>query len=1129
MQKLLKIPYFLNLFEQIALHGRPDNVNLSGIETEAQLLSFYWTRNVENNIKTLFFASKLTKLLLAEYSLSADLHAIITDQNTEAYEELLRQNIIVNSGIQGRRISFAHNILLEYAISRYVLSEDIQEQTALVNANVKLPFLFMQSFLYFYSDLWIENVTSFYTHYFTFKSFDSPVFRLFHQTILNYTLITSYNDPEQLEPLLKETDALKRAEIIRKALESLRFIHKNILRPQDVKFLNLLSKQLQPILIWEVGHCIDSALKQEEFLQDAKSISLLTAASQNYLSYVLEERKTNLNKQFIDSNSGYWGVKNLATTFGYGSDKSKEIIEGILKLLEEEDFPLNYFHTLSSCIDDIFKVDPGFGNHVYKTIYLYSETSQKETNFGGGAVLNLRSNRRQDYGCNYYALEQKYPNLLKIDFVKAMQLGAEIVNYTSTIKSYSGDNLIHDISFGGYKGKFARDKSYYENDEQHGAFSHGKAIFDFLDLQEDETIRPLYTLVAKTVEASSLWRKLFSLLQKKVADSSGFIYELISNKIFFECDETFHEATNLLHSVWPYLSHGQHRHLEEQFHRLEHPEPIYANQKWNVLRLKKIYSGLPIKTLQLRESQIFISQNGTSANEKLVQSGLTMAKVHTLTEEERRFDAGFGPADSEGNDEFELYDIIDSFNVLFYNNQRPSVDRQLYNKPYKAAIKLFATAQAGIFRNERMKQMCDYTISNFACTLSQQISILNKKEVIFLKKIALHYVKSDSYKEVSYDQGTISDKSFGVYSPNARTAAISTLVNLLFANHDRDSEIIVLECMSDNSKIIRLKTLNALSYYWDHDRKSFWGIINQRSAIEGHSSCINIIISSLCYDDIIMEDISTIGKVSEVILERLQHHDTGASREIWQAFTHLQLIRLFRHDKEEALETIRKGLNIKEFCRNLCFEMRSSLNSINGKPDFLILLEKSSAVFTVFMDIISYRFRSLKLSGLHAESSQNDFEIIDHVIQNIFFAVDYENGNVNGHALSPEEKKGLFEKFIPILESVVCESALLESGFMAAHTGYYFMKVLNTMVSTAPEVALNLSTTVVEYSAKNGFTYDRATLPEIVMLIEKLIVDHKSILDSPENFGKLIMILDQFEQSGSVEALELAWSLKKLF
>lgn len=1130
----LKVPYFLGIFEQVIHFSKEAPGELTGIETESQLLEYYWSRSVNTNTKQQLFLQKLTQALIIAPSMVTDSKRLLNEHNAEAFEELLLHNIIVLSGVQQRYLGFTHNILLEFAICKFILCEDKQEQITLIETNEKLPFLFMQSFLYFYNDLWREDPRLFYDHYFALKNINKPVFRLFHQTILNYVLISSYTQPEQLQPLLNEPDKDKRAEIIRKALEALRFVHKNVLRCQDIEFLLLVSSQLNPILIWEVGYSIETGLAQESFKADSAIQGKLAQAANNFMEYVLSERKRTTNKQFIDANAGHWGIRNLTRTFGINIEDSKRLINDVLELLKEEDFPLNYIHTLSEGIDNIFSIDADFGSHVYKTIYLHTETSEKATNLGGGVVLNLRSNRKQDYAGNYYSLEKKFPQLLKIDFFKALELGAQIVNRVSEKRSYAGENLRHRITLEGKVCWLAQNKAYYEDDEQHGPFVHGRAIFEFLMANTPTPSgaglwQSWLEAVVVSIEASSLWRKFLKMLTAESQFSLTIAYNLLTNKVFFECDETLYEATELLNVIWRDLSNEQRLTIEKQLWTLKHPEPIFHNEKWKTLRLKKIFSVLPADTLDMKESQDFIAKHGTTQNEKIIKSGVAIAKNYVRSAEERFIEAGFDNSNETEKNQFSLYDEVESFNQLFYNNKKPKVNKKLYSTPFSAAVRLFELAKSGSFGNQQKQFTCDYALSTFASTLSAHIPRLSSHEISFLKAVGFHYINDANYIGSAYEEGHLSDRTAGSYSSNARTAAIHVLKNILYDTDDAEAKLIVLKCMSDNLKIVRFKALKALPYYWEHDRGVFWEVIKDRSVRESDALCMSELISSLCYDSVIDNDNKTIHDSSIIILNRLRNHDTEANREVWKVFVVLLLIRILRHDVDEAHETIKTGLGIKEFCRNLCFEIRTSLNALNGKPDFLPSLELATPYFRVLDDILKHRFNSLKINGLNSDSAQQDFEIIDHVIQNIYFTVHYERGNNEAQLLTMDERTALFAKFVPLLDFVAHESSMLESGFMVAHTGYYFMKILNVLVDVNPEKALCLSTVVVQCGAKNGFTYDRSTLPEIVKLTEKLIVDHKLILEKVENFKNIIVILDQFEQSGSQEALQLAWSLRELF
>ena len=100
---------------------------------------------------------------------------------------------------------------------------------------------------------------------------------------------------------------------------------------------------------------------------------------------------------------------------------------------------------------------------------------------------------------------------------------------------------------------------------------------------------------------------------------------------------------------------------------------------------------------------------------------------------------------------------------------------------------------------------------------------------------------------------------------------------------------------------------------------------------------------------------------------------------------------------------------------------------------------------------------------------------------------------------------------------------------MLAHTGYYFIQVLNDFLSLDPAYVLGASKVMVDCAARDGFTYDSSIVKEIVQLTEQVLANHKGILADANNFNNFLSILDHFANSGWIEALELIWRLKEIF
>ncbi|MWB95021.1 SMEK domain-containing protein [Flavobacterium sp. GA093] len=1128
--KLLSVPYFMGLLEQIVNHGTDEKLNLSVVTTESQLLNFYWRIKIQSNRALDLFAHKITSAFAGIPSLSIETYNIVAAQDAVEFEELLKQGIIVEHGLHRKNISFAHNILLEYAVSYYLLYNQANKQIDFISSNNRLPFLFRQSFVYFYNDLWHYNRDLFWDHYFQIKAIKEPLFRLFHQTILDYVIIDTYISSEDLKPLAEELGTLEYGESVRRILESLWFINKGNVRLKDVIFLTGLCDKLHPDLLWQLGVHLEAAIRFYS-KNNNDIMTELSKASREYMSYVMKERLVSDQKKYIDSNAGYRGIKNLCSTFSFEPGSAENILKNVLELLGEDDFPITFFHTLGECLEQVFASNAQFGADIYRKIYYHRETSNKVTSMGT-AVLQLNSNRKQDFAHNYFVLEKKFKELLQINFLPAATLGADIVNKANAEGNYKPEKNIFSVCVGAVEASILLDNSYYEKDEKNGPFAHGRMIFEALELktalEEQKIIQNRIYEIASVIQAAYLWRRLLKYLNENIALFQVIVFEILSNKIFFESDETMYEAVSLLERAWPSMTNTQRRKIEEIFFKLMHPEPFYHNELWMVSRLKKILSVIPPSTLQLAASIEFLDRNGVTENKQMLSRGLQMAQSQSLTQEERMAGYGFMPNNQEQSSIYELFKIVEGFNETFRKNEQNKQYGVLNEEEFEAAYKLFQSARSKMLGVGLIQASCDNAVATFANILSAHPQKISDEKTFFLREVSMYYISIDDYKSKTYEQGELSSRFGGAYSPSARTASVLTLINLMYDSKDPSLEETVLALMSDNMAIIRLKALPALSYFWNVSKVIFWEKVFERVAAESDGLCMNEIITKLCFDDLIKCSIENIEKVSLLIAERLSAEDGETYSEIWSSYVVLQLMRVLRHDRQSAVKGIKDNLKNKEFSRTLIFEINGTLDSFNAGKNYIENLDKFSVLIDLYKEVLKFRFDFLKTLGISHESAVDHFEIVDNVIQNIHFILDFENNN-GSRKLSKVERKALSSKLMPLLEYAAVQSEYLESGFMVAHTGFYFMKNLNFLIDFDPQRVLELSAKVVICAAKNGFTYDQSTLKEVVKLTESLIADHKKVLSISTNFDKLIIILDQFAQSGSQEALQLTWSLKDAF
>ncbi|WP_461790406.1 SMEK domain-containing protein [Pedobacter sp.] len=1128
LKKLLRTPYFLKLFEKLLDDANIKGLKFNSIETEEQLLEIFWLNNIEDTVDKELFLFKLTSQLAHSASLVCDRLSMLTETNSKTYEELTSLGVIEAVSVTRQKISFSHNILLDFAISKYLLKQDVKDQIAYIQSNEKMPFIFRQSFIYFYTKLYKSNNSIFWQHYHITAAKDEPLFRLLHQTTLNYVLISFYSTPEDLNPIFSGKDIEQKAQMLRKVLEGIRFITKGHLRKKDIDLILKISMDLHWLPLWEIGFLIEKGINLYTDNVNKSYLRKLSDASCNCLEFVLNNRMDMRYKALLDRNGGIRGIGNITKTFPLNLRKGKQLFLQILPILNEDDFPIDYFYHLGNHITEIYKHDKKLASRIYQTLYFHSETSDKETNMGNGVILALRSNRKQDYGMVYYVLEKSYKDLLKIDFYQAMKMGVEIVNkvnsFRRTTKRESTSLKIGEIDASIYS-----DYSFYDTDQDDGPSSHIVRIFEVLELNlasaNYETGLAQLSMMIPEIKAAMVWRKLIKLMVTQPKITKDIAFDLLVNPEFYIFDETVYEAGELIKVVWPYFTTGKRKKVEETILGLKSAIDEFGRDGLAERRINKLLNCIPIGQIILQASKDVVEREIALENTPLVhEGGLLAADVRYSSRDELIKRAGFNKADDLDMLNYSRIEEIEAFNDKFENK-----DNKLTKKDFKSVIRfvelMFIDAASW---TERKKRHAEYEIGRFAKVISSLGKKLNIYEQKLVKAIAVKYTSDKDYDAGEYETGDLK-RSWGGFSPSAKTASVQTILNLVYTFNDKSLQSLLIKLMEDNVQIVRFKALHGLDYFWEQDKAIYWDKICERSISETDAMCLHKILIAVCYDRIMEQDRDKVEELANTIMLKMRDADDEIAREVWQVLIVVILKLVLHHESSRALELITANLDIKEFSRSMIFEIMNVIDPHSLENDYVSEPHKYDVLIKIILEILNYRFDRITTNGLAAKGIVDEFEIIDHVIQHLYFTIEKGRKGNKGNVVEDANMKEFYLKIKPILDFIVEQSTHIESGFMIAHTGYYFMQMLNFLLDLDPEHILYLSNTIVICAAKNGFTYDSSTLREIVELTENIIADHKEILYKDQNFKNLLVVLDQFSNSGWQEAMEMTWRLKEAF
>ena len=1123
LKELLRIPYFLTILNQVLQQNQKLSITeIAHIESEEQLLNYYWKTNVADTSNLDTFLYTLTFALAQKECLIIDKGEVLNGVNSQLFDELNSRGLLHSVSFNSRKIAFSHNILLDYALSRYVIPEDASSLIQFVSNFEKMPFIFRQAFVYFYGKLWREYRDIFWVHYSNIRKEQSPLFRLFHQTIINYVVVEFYKDAEELIPLFDDPDKIVQGRIINKLLEANRFVNSHNFREKDFHLFKFISQQMHWAFLWEFGRQLNDIICLLEKI-DSISLSkwkLISEASCNYWDFVLSERTINSSKRILIDRNSSFGIDNLCRVIKYNKEKVQKLIRKTFHLLQEEDFPIRTFHSLADCISKLYDHDKKFSNDVFKELYYHRENSSKKTSLGG-VVLSLTSNRSQDYSLIHYTLETEFPNLLEIYPDEVLPLGIEIINkYDSSVHDRRYNLNVNGIeaylTIGGYIEDIIDDA---ENDSRSFGANIFKYLIKLVETRQSELLHKCLAIFIKEAHTCSMWRRFLKFLAQFPETLSDISFSLLSNDRILFLYDTSEEAGTVISAVWPYLKLGQKKVLEKNILNLKEKNQDDQSIRYQNMRISRLLNCIPAGEATLKETNVFLSKNAPIENKPTFR-GVVAANIVPRTIDDEMHFAGFDVKSRKDIKEFKEYKVLEEFNKTFGKvENKPS--REDFEKIFSLLIKLFEKVKNFNTLNERR-------CLSYDCAIAKSLNILTISSIKFKrehKQFFIHafqfYIMHPIYKKSIIDE----EINATTYNIDPRSDTARAVANMLKKDKTNQLSELMLTLANDADPYVRREFLNVATWFWHNKREDFWKVIAQRSISEYDEFCLLSLASTLQYSDIISEGLEKIDQAAINMLPAFKLLKGNRAGEVWSRYVVLLLKLFLFHNSSIARSIIYENLDNYLFSSRLIFSIAETIDPHNNKSkDF-----NYDSLFILLSDILDFRFDSLCKKDLDIDDITEDFKIIDQCVHKLYFTITKGKGNNKNKEVERSEIESFFIKIKPILSKTVEHSTQLDSGFMVAHTGYYFMQLLNFVFDFDPPYVLSLAFQVVNCAAANGFTYDSITLREIVMLTEKVLTDHKTVLNDKESFHNLLTILDQFANSGWQEALELTWRLKEAF
>ena len=1161
-KNILSNPFNLWLLEKIIQTSKnvPD---FSQIRSEVQLLGLFWERRIKNE-NSEHVLRRISRRMVKERLLTIEVDDIYDDVDLDkpvrktAWDKLQSDEILTKTSSSGQRIAFFHNILFDYAVSVLLIDDEPQHLEDFILEDLSRPLFLRPSLTYFFTRLWYyDDSASFWEAFWHILQSDQSVpLRLVARLVPTSIIASEARKIDQLTPLSEKLQNVEEKEIVNEAVTCLLQALQTLQIKRDTLWINFFDKisvYLNEKFAWDLANLTSAILKRTSVSENSEVVNACGRIGRRLLKWVWQERETR-ESDWYDRFGGRWAVPLVAKTYHTNVQESRALLEKVLQLTEEDDFPIKFLSWLPEYVDRIWDYDPEFVISIYCTIFGHDETSDVKTNFGGGSVLPMTSTRRQDYSMCQYRLIKHFPNFLQAKPLGAAQAAILSLNtfiiHTHVVR-YLKENvepkdLIETFDFRGKPTYFVEDGSYIW-DAQNSSdepIEMADVLFEFITeliISEEQfsLLESLLDVFRDLGGVAFFWKRLLGTASQFPKILAPHLFELCIAKPILRGNDTRYELGQFLETAACEFNSDQLRRIEKNILMLPQEATDEDSRNALIYRRNRLLERIPENLLVTDEAKQIrkkmVSENDIQENRPLVSFEPPTWSAYTEDEHLQR--QGADTTKSANQDLQRLSAPLNKFNSDWMNGV-PTIEAS------KLVLPQLQTAFTAIKNNtEADKEVMNslwHKLTACVAILGRIANKLENSEFSFSRQVLLEAAEHEEPKlNPRYDDHFDSPG----YSPCARHEAASGLLRLSFYQPDTEILDAIETLANDAVPSVRMVTAMELFLAYNKAPERFWHIMDNRAIGE-----LNHVVQKFLYytlTRVVAREKENEDKTIRV-MSKLLKHTPPPTEGLEPSDSFIVLLMWLRIDRQNswAFKTIEDtyfkdpvwfanplSRAVSEVVRD--YVLPKHLETDEGRRRAKRAIEWLGQV----IDLVSDRIKGLYSIVKENETEESvkrlhdTYNVIDEVITRFYFAVAYKRDQSEEpvEEISDDLRRDYYNEVKPLMKQVIAFAQDPASGIMFAPTAHHFMQLLRSFLGCNPKEVLRLAAGVVKSSEQFGYTLDALAVREVVEFVEIVLADYRHEVRDGKALKDLLNLLDLFAKIGWSDALKLVWRLDEVF
>lgn len=1149
-KELLRVPFNLWLLEKI-LTTSTDIPDFSRVNSEVQLLGLFWERRVRtrsNRDDRELILTRTARKMVRKRSISVRKEDIYKREMREVWTELLSDNILAEVSSTGQRIAFSHNMLFDYAVSILLIEDEPDKLVSFVSKDPSRPLFLRPSLVYYFTRLWHDEPDIFWKAFWYILPSTDLYLRLFARLLPPSVIANEARKLEQVAPLL---DLLAQAkpvanEAVLRLLQALRALEIE----RDELWIQFLDKAVEHVsrgFAWDLAIVTSDILSKIKEADDNTVLRTCGCIGRRLLSWVWDERERDGNA-WVDSLGALCAVPLVAKTFCTSPEGSRLVLERVLSLTEEKDFPIKFLSQLAHHLDRIWPYDQGFAALTYQTVFGYNETSEERTDFGT-PVFPMSSTRRQDYHMCQYRLIQHFPQFLRaaplpatqavIGYLNRSIIDQHIIGYLK--EGVKFEELIKKFQFRGKAAHYIPDGSYIWDEAKHvdEPIQMANELYKFIaELASSQTkleeLDALLDVFRDNVWVAFFWRRLLKTAAQTPKVFAPRLFHLcIAQPIQIEL-ETLRELGEFLEVAAPEFTDDQLRRIEETLTALPKSEADAKDREHLERRRDRLIARIPAELLKTGEArkirETMEKAKKLPTNEPLVSFSSWSSEPYSG--EKWLEEQGADLSRPENIELQKFFEPLEKF-ISEWQNEIPTTDACKLILP--VAKEAYGSLNRNTGADKVILNLAWLKLASCAVTISREASDTETDEFQFCREVLLFCAKHESPEPNLEHDSNYNSPS---WSPAPRNEAAQGLPWLAACKRDAKIVEAIKGLVHDKVPSVRYLITRELFHISVKAPEDFWYLVEDIAEHETNRVVQEALCHTLSYVATREEDKTT--KVLDRLYARVlsPEEDSNFLDSLISLIMGFVLVRRNTRATKIADAFLEEPIRLAKPLKHATFDALTYITP--KKLDCAKDREAAGMAIGWLTKAIDAAARGIKKLRAIPNEQWNEgtksklidvYDVIDEIIMRLHFAADVRSdlGDKKEEAVSDEQRENFYFKVKPLLELVLAFALDKENGIMFAPTAQYFMELLNGVITCDPKGVLHMAAQIAESSKAARFNADSLAVHEVVKLVEAILADYRSEVRDGESLKDLLNLLDIFAEAGWPDALRLVWRLDEIF